>query len=142
MKDTILNTFYSLERAFYRKKWRLEREIGQYNEPPDPTRLRFVDPTKIQHRHSKSQRANEKRPAHNKIHQDIGRVLNGGWDIETVPVETASTHRLINNFIGNNIKWEETDYYKKYKYKWEGKNYKQFLNSEDGDPTAKKMKMI
>jgi len=112
----VARTYYDISRIYYRHKWLSKRKIGEYSPSPDPTELRFVDPNSISKKHAESKRGDETKLVHKNMERDIGRVLGGEWDHDTVPVK--NTMKYFKRF-SDGIPWEKTEYYKRYLEKWD-----------------------
>lgn len=119
-------------RWYYKKRWIKERDIGLYDDPPDPTKLIWVDPFEIKYftnRPGKYWR--------NRI-KKIGCVKKGDWDIGGVKLTDHCIYQsMVEHFIGG-VQWAETTTFRKKNKAYTAKDYE--INQSKYDHLWKEIK--
>lgn len=114
LQNTVTSrAYWRLVPHYYNFKY--SRELRQYESPPDPFKLRYVDPDKIKYISGRG-------PLSEGALYDVGAVLGGDWDrhishrensnkqMTLKRFEEHSIHRLFVDHFENGVPWRETDF--------------------------------
>jgi len=100
------------------KAWKLNRK---HKAPIKPLELIYIDPSEI--------KRSPKKPVENNIYPC---VKDGEWDQNLKNLfEASSTARSLKQRFEDGLKWEETEFYKSKKEKFEQKNTQYAKNTQD-----------
>lgn len=102
------------ERVFGCRAWLRIRAFAnglRYEMVPEPYEIEYADPADVRYLSTRHGRTNHSR------WKDVGRVVDGDWDLESKSPEYAIENELLYQAISDhferNVPWEETEYVEK-----------------------------